>query len=147
MADNVDNVVHPRSLRYKVSSDAILLRFLPSENRFKQENILFLDTIYTLSCIRALLTLTVNYSMCCPLSGPIVYCMCQRNKTCIFRQLTSKEVTHYNCNRQLQCLEHRTSNVGFVFSGQWSRDKHNTEQVQYSGTRKGRYTQVELYGE
>ena len=52
MADNADSVVPSPTVRCeaesvglfptvrsKVSSDAILLRFLPSENRFKQETI------------------------------------------------------------------------------------------------------------
>ena len=51
MADNADSVVLPPTVRSKVSSDATLLRFLPSENRFKQETIYSLGyIIYTLSC-------------------------------------------------------------------------------------------------
>jgi hypothetical protein len=64
MADNADSVVPSPTLRceadsnvlsstvrYKVFSDATLLRLLPSENRFKQETIHSLGyIIYTLSC-------------------------------------------------------------------------------------------------
>ena len=51
MADNADSVVLPHTVRCKVSSDATLLRLLPSENRFKQETNYSLGYIvYTLSC-------------------------------------------------------------------------------------------------
>ena len=50
MADNADSVVLSLTVRSKVSSDATLLRLLPSENRFKQETIHSLGyIIYTLS--------------------------------------------------------------------------------------------------
>jgi hypothetical protein len=51
ISDNADSVVLLLTVRCKVSSDATLLRLLPSENRFKQETIHSLGyIIYTLSC-------------------------------------------------------------------------------------------------
>ena len=55
MADNAGSVALFLTVRHKVSSDVALLRFVPSENRFKQESIHSLGyIIYTLSCKSAL---------------------------------------------------------------------------------------------